>query len=64
MTGWKGSIAPAKKIKLKFSSLEKAIDYAKKENLEYQILERSAKKIKIKSYADNFKYNRKKSDID
>ena len=29
-----------------------------------EVLSNSNKKIKIKSYADNFKYNRNKSDID
>ena len=36
MTGWKG-IAPVKKIKIKFSSLERAVEYAKK-NYDYQVL--------------------------
>ena len=33
-------------------------------NYSYRILSYSNKKIRIKSYADNFKYNRNKSEID
>ena len=64
MTGWKGNVNPIKKIKIKFSTLERAIEYAQNKNYKYQILNESNKKIKVKSYADNFKFNRNKSDID
>ncbi|MDC3024430.1 ETC complex I subunit [Alphaproteobacteria bacterium] len=64
ITGWKGNISPKSKTKLKFSSLASAIGYAEKKNYEYEILKRKESEIKIKSYADNFRYNRHKSDID
>ena len=31
---------------------------------EYEVFNKSTSKLKIKSYAENFKYNRNKSDID
>ena len=64
MTGWKGGIAPKNKIKIKFSSLERAVEYAKKKNYDYQVLNNDKKKLKLKSYSDNFRFNRNKSDID
>ena len=41
-------------IDISFSSKDLAINYAKKNNLEYEIIEISQVKIKSKSYADNF----------
>ncbi len=64
MTGWKGGIAPIKKIKIKFSSLERAVEYAKKKNYDYQVLNLDKKRLKLKSYADNFRFNRNKSDLE
>ncbi len=64
MTGWKGNKLPISKTKLKFSSLDSAIEFAKSKNYEYDVLNKSTRKLKIKSYAENFKYNRNKSDID
>ena len=64
MTGWKGNKLPKNKTKLKFSSLDRAIEFAKSKNYEYEVLIKSTRKLKIKSYAENFKYNRNKSDID
>ena len=64
LTGWKGSTFPKGKTKLKFSSLSSATAFAKSKNYEYEVLNNSTSKLKIKSYAENFRYNRKKSDID
>ena len=38
MTGWKGNILPKIKLKIKFSSLDSAIEYAKSKNYEYEVL--------------------------
>ena len=64
MTGWKGNLEPAKKIKIKFSTLERAIAYARNKNYDFEVLDDKKYKINIKSYADNFKFNRNKSDIE
>ena len=64
MTGWKGNIAPTKTIKIKFTSLERAIEYAKDKNYDFQVLNEDLGNLNIKSYADNFKFNRNKSDIE
>ena len=41
-------------VKLEFSSKEQAINYVKKNNIEYYIIEPQKRKIIKKSYADNF----------
>ena len=64
MTGWRGNILPKSKTKLKFSNLDSAISYAENKNYEYKILNKNESKMKIKSYAENFRYNRHKTDID
>ena len=64
MTGWKGNLEPEKKIKIKFSTLERAIAYARNKNYDFEVLDDKKYKINIKSYADNFKFNRNKSDIE
>tara|TARA_Y100000996_G_C22208863_1_gene514549 strand:+ start:344 stop:622 length:279 start_codon:yes stop_codon:yes gene_type:complete len=55
MMGWNGGSNTITQIELKFSSKEDAINYAKKNNLDYEILETSERKVITKSYADNFK---------
>ena len=42
------------KIKLEFLSKEQAINYAKKNNIDYYIVEPQKTKIIKKSYAENF----------
>ena len=39
---------------LEFSSKEMAIDYAKKNKIDFEIIEPKKRKINKKSYADNF----------
>ena len=41
-------------IKLEFSNKEQAINYAKKNNIDYYIIEPQKNKLIKKSYADNF----------
>ena len=62
LTGWKGSTT-GNFLKLKFNSKQEAINYANKNNLDYDIIEETVKKFRHKSYADNFKYKRIRTDI-
>ena len=41
-------------LKLEFSSKDQAINYAKKNNVDYYVIEPQKRKIIKKSYADNF----------
>jgi hypothetical protein len=52
--GWESSTDTLTEVKLKFSSKELAIEYAKKNKLKFEIIEAQERKIIKKSYADNF----------
>ena len=55
MMGWNGGSSTVSQIELKFNSREEAIGYANKNNIDYEVLETSERKVINKSYADNFK---------
>ena len=55
MMGWNGGSSTISQIELKFSSKEEAVNYAKKNGIDYEVLETSERKVINKSYADNFK---------
>ena len=57
LMGWETSTDMLEEVILKFSSKEKATEYAKKNNISYKIIEPKKKKFVIKSYADNFLKN-------
>ena len=57
LLGWETSTDTMGEVILKFSTKEKAIDYAKKNNILYNIVEPKKKEFVIKSYADNFLKN-------
>ena len=57
LMGWETSSDTLEEVKLKFTSKDKAIDYAKKNNISYKIIEPKKKEFVIKSYADNFLKN-------
>ena len=54
LMGWESSSDTFTELKLEFSSKVLAIDYAKKNNLDFEIIEPKKRKIVKKSYADNF----------
>ena len=54
LMGWESSKNTLSELKLKFSSKENAIKYAKKNKIIFEIIEPKNKKIIKKSYADNF----------
>ena len=54
LMGWETSKDTMSEVKLEFSSKEKAVNYAKKNNINYYIVEPQRRKIIIKSYSDNF----------
>ena len=55
LMGWHGGTNTVNQVKLNFPTKEDAIEYAKKNDLEYEVLESSERKVISKSYADNFK---------
>ena len=54
LMGWERSTDTLREVVLKFSSKEKAIEYAKINNISYTVIEPKQKEFVIKSYADNF----------
>ena len=54
LMGWETSRDTMSEIKLEFSSKEQAITYAKKNNIDFYIIEPQERKINKKSYAENF----------
>jgi hypothetical protein len=54
LTGWFTSNDTMSEVKLKFSTKDQAVSYAKKNNIDYYILKTQKQKNIKKSYADNF----------
>ena len=57
LMGWETSRDTMSEVKLEFSSKEQAIIFAKKNNIDYYIVEPQKSKIIKKSYSDNFLKN-------
>ena len=57
LTGWETSRDTLSEVKLEFSDKEQAINYARKNNLEYYVIEPQKRKVIKKSYSDNFLKN-------
>ena len=54
LMGWESSTDTFTELRLEFSSKELAIEYAKKNKINVEIIEPKKRKIVKKSYADNF----------
>ncbi len=54
LMGWESSTDTYGELKLEFSTKELAIEYAKKNNIDFEVIEENNRKITLKSYADNF----------
>ena len=54
LMGWESSSDTLTELKLEFSSKELAINYAKKNKIEFELIEPKKRKVVKKSYADNF----------
>ena len=58
LMGWETSQDTMSEIKLEFSNKDQAISYAKKNNIDYYVVEPQKNKIIKKSYAENFLKNK------
>ena len=54
LMGWESSRDTMSEVNLKFNTKDQAIIYAKKNNIDYYIVEPKKSKLIKKSYADNF----------
>ena len=59
LMGWISSSDTRNQIKLFFDTKEQAVDWAKKNNYQFYVVEPQKRNIKPKSYASNFDMNRK-----
>ena len=54
LMGWESSSDTYSELILEFKSKVDAIEYAKKNKIDYELIEPKTRKINKKSYADNF----------
>ena len=54
LMGWESTDDMMGEVVLKFSSKEQAIEYAKKNNINFEVIEPKKNNYILKSYADNF----------
>jgi hypothetical protein len=55
LTGWSGGEDTQAQVTIRFDSLEAAKAYAEREGIAYHLVPASTPKLKIQSYADNFR---------
>ena len=55
LMGWESSTDTYSELKLEFKNKELAIEYAKKNKIDFELIDAKTRKIIKKSYADNFK---------
>ena len=55
LMGWESSTDTYSELKLEFKNKDLAIEYAKKNKIDFELIDAKTRKIIKKSYADNFK---------
>jgi hypothetical protein len=58
LMGWSSARDSLNQVRVRFLMLDEAVAFAKKLGLDYTIIEPQARTPKMKSYADNFRYDR------
>ena len=61
LMGWIGQGDTSNQVKMRFSTREAAIEFCKKRKLDYQVNDPKKRKVKPKSYSDNFVHGRDKN---
>ena len=59
LMGWNSSKDTKSQIKLFFDSKDKAINWAKKKNYQFEVIEPHSRRVVPKKYSDNFSFNKK-----
>jgi hypothetical protein len=59
LMGWTSSSDMRQQIVLDFDTPDEAVNYAKAHNIPYQLFEPHKLAAKVKSYSDNFRFDRK-----
>ncbi len=55
LTGWAGGAETREQVRLGFPTREAAIAYAEREGIPYTVIPAPERKLKLQSYADNFR---------
>ena len=55
LTGWSGGADTQTQVRLTFGTLEAAKAYAEREGIEFHLVPPAETKLKLQSYADNFR---------
>jgi ETC complex I subunit conserved region len=58
LMGWASAGDTLNEVRLKFATLDAAVEFARKRGLEYTVIPPEQRTIRPKSYADNFRYDR------
>jgi ETC complex I subunit conserved region len=58
LMGWSSARDTLNEVQLRFDTLDEALAFAEKHGLEYTLIEDHPRTPKVKSYADNFRYDR------
>jgi len=58
LMGWSSARDTLNEVQLRFDGLDEAVAFADKHGLDYAIIEPQPRIPKVKSYADNFRYDR------
>ena len=58
LMGWTSSTDTRPQLRLRFATREEAIAYAERKELTYEVVEPQARRPRMKSYADNFRFDR------
>ena len=54
LMGWESSSDTLSELRLEFSSIDLAVNYAKKKKIDFEIIQPKKRKTVKKSYSDNF----------
>jgi hypothetical protein len=58
LIGWVGSEDTTRQIRMRFDTKEEAVAFAEKQGWRYTVYEPKERRIRPKSYADNFRHDR------
>lgn len=57
LMGWTGSVDTLGQLRLRFPTQEAAVEFATERNIPYEVEAPHARKLQLKSYADNFRFD-------
>jgi hypothetical protein len=58
LMGWTSSDDTRRQLRLRFETKEEAVAYAEREGIPYVVEEAQERKLQLKAYADNFRFDR------